>query len=101
MTKRKFKESPIRQGEDEALRYQIDITPWDSGLQSTGLQVVVKTKSGTVYPNGTSGNPSVSGSVITTSTIQNLSNNHTYRLEVLFNANSGLWEAWGELIGEP
>lgn len=104
-TKRMFRETKT-QGEDEAIAYQIDVSPW--GTSPTGVSVTVfdvtdkATKADwtdvttTVMPTNT---PSVVGNMITLSKLRNLTDAHVYRLEVKFTvAELGDCEAYGFVV---
>lgn len=94
--RREFQESPIRQGIDEEVAYSFPTTPW--GSDPTNVSVVVKDRSQdyadvtlTVMP----GSPSVSGDDITLPALKNLTEHHTYRVEVKFTIDGNVFEAWG------
>jgi hypothetical protein len=96
---RQFKESPILQGVDEKIAYQLTTTPWGS---SPGSVTVVLKDAESVDVSATclSGSASVSGNVITTPLVQSLVAGQAYRLEIKFTCGSNVFEAWGEIRGE-
>ena len=90
---RRIRESPLFQGEDEEIVYCLTTTPW--GSTPTNVSVVVKDVDGTdVTSSVTSGISAVSGDVISTPTIQDLTANTEYRLEIRFTVSGNVMEAW-------
>ena len=94
-------ESPLVQGQDEAVPYRLDTTPW--GGTPTDPTVVVKNGNGSevtvdVMPTNS---PTVSGNFITLSKLQSLKVGRPYRLEIKWTgANGEDWEAFAEFEGE-
>lgn len=93
--KRKFKQSPMPQGVEEQVAYDLTTTPW--GGTPTNPTVVVKQNGRDVTAEVTDGSTSILGDVITTPLIKNLSADKTYRLEIKFAISGNLFEAWGEI----
>ena len=96
---RQAKESPLYQGEDEEIVYSLTTTPWES--DPTAASTVVKDSTGTdVTDLVTSGVTSISGDVIKTPTIKNLTADEEYRLEIKFTAAGNIFEAWAIIKGQ-
>lgn len=95
MSIREAVESPLEQGVDEEIQYQITTTPW--GASPTAITVVVKDDSddsdvtATVMPTNS---PSVAADVITLSPLMSLTAKTHYRVEVEFTAGGLVWEAY-------
>ena len=92
---RKVKESPLYQGADEQIIYTLTTTPW--GSTPTSQTMVVKDVSADladVTATVTTGSMSVSGDVITLSTIKSLTAGSKYRVEVKFTAGGSIWEPY-------
>lgn len=97
-TVRRIKQSPIYQGENEAVYYTLSTTEW--GGSPSAISVVVKLDGDDVSGNILTGSASVADDVITLPKISGLTNGSHYRLEVKFTAGSNVIEAWSELIGQ-
>jgi hypothetical protein len=96
---RQFKESPIYQGTDEQIAYQLTVTPWGSSPSS--VTVTLKNAQGVdVSAACLSGSASISGNVITTPKVISLVAGEKYRLEIKFTISGNVMEAWGEIWGE-
>jgi hypothetical protein len=96
---RKVKESPLYQGVDEQIAYQLTTTPWGSSPGS--VAVTLKDAEGVdMSATCLSGSASVSGDVITTPTVKSLIAGQKYRLEVKFTVSGNIVEAWTEIWGE-
>jgi len=96
---RRITESPLYQGEDERIAYTLTTTPWAS--DPTSPVVTVKDSGGTdVTADVTSGSASVTGDVITTPIICDLTAAAQYRLEIKFTSADNVLEAWADLRGE-
>jgi hypothetical protein len=95
MSIREVKESPLEQGVDEEIQYQLTTTPW--GSSPTSVSVVVKDDSdgaditATVMPVNS---PSVAGDVITLSPLKSLTAGDNYRVEIKFTAGGNVWETY-------
>ena len=99
---REINESGIGQGQDEALVYTLDVSPW--GSAPTGVQVKVYDITGGSYTDESatmlSGAASVTGDEITLPELSGVEANHNYRLEVKFTIGSNTFEAWCRIKGE-
>ena len=81
-TKRSVVESPVHQGIDEGVPYQVTVTPWGAAPTTCTVSVEervvgVWTNMTTAYTTGSAG---VLGDVITSPVIMNGSEGHTTRL---------------------
>ena len=106
MTNRRFKESPVPQGEDEIITYLLTTTPW--GSSPTNINVVVFDVTGaedsTDWTNVTStvmpvNSPSAVGDVITLSPLKLLTDGHIYRIEINFKCGANTFETYGLIVG--
>jgi len=98
-SKREFTNSPVFQGEDEELAYEVDTSEWE-GYTSDATNVL-KDKDGTdVSDTKLDGAPSAVGDVITTSVVKDLEAGMKYRLEVMWIHLGNVFEGWGYIIGE-
>lgn len=96
---RKFKESPLWQGEDESIAYDIDVSPWGSSPASP--VVTVKDSAGAdVTEDVCSGSATANSNTITTPVISGLTAGTTYRLEIQFTIDGNTLEVFGDLIGQ-
>lgn len=96
---RRIRESPIYQGVDERLAYNLTTTPWVAAPTSPVL--VIKDSSGTdVTATYATGSSTVSGDVITTARIISLVAGVQYRMEIKWTVGSNVYEAWAELYGQ-
>jgi hypothetical protein len=100
MSDRKFKESPLKMGEDEIIAFALTVPPtWGSSPASPTN--VLKNEAGTdVSSSNLEGDPSVSGSVITTSKVKSLTDGQRYRLEVKWTDTGNTLEAFAWIIAE-
>lgn len=96
MTNRTIKESPLSQGEDEIIVYELTTTPWGSSPVAQSVVVFDITDPGawedvtaTVMPVNS---PSVAGDVITLSPLRDLTDGHRYRLEIRFSSGGNTFE---------
>jgi len=92
---REVVQSPLYQGADEQIIYTLTTTPW--GSTPTSQTMVVKDVSADladVTATVTTGSMSVSGDVITLSTIKSLTAGSKYRVEVKFTAGGSIWEPY-------
>jgi hypothetical protein len=99
-SKREVVESPIYQGEDEALAYSVTTTPWGSSPSSVTVALKTLPEMKDVSSINLSGSASVVGDVITTPTVSNLQAGKRYRLEVKFTTSGQVWECWCEITGD-
>lgn len=86
-SKREAIESPLEQGEDERIPYQITTTPWGSSPSSVTITLKRVDPDGTmsdVTSTNLTGSSSVAGDVITTPTVYGLTADTKYRLEYKF-----------------
>lgn len=95
---RQIEQSPIYQGEDEAVYYTLDTADW--GGSPSSVSVVVKLAGEDVSGDILTGSPSVADDVITMPKVANVTNGSHYRLEIKFTTLSNVVEAWSELIGQ-
>lgn len=96
---RAFRESPWEQGEDEAIAYTVDTTPWGGGSGSPA--VVVKLGGNDVTGEKTDGAASGNGDTVTTPVIRNLVAGEKYRVEVTWTTSGGqVVEAYGYIDGK-
>ena len=99
MSIRKVDESPITQGTDEQIAYNIDTTPW--GGYDSGAACIIKNGSGAdVSETHLSGSVSVNGNIITTPKVISLVPEVKYRLEVAWVKSANKFECYCEFIGE-
>jgi hypothetical protein len=103
LASRSCNESPLAQGEDEVLAYDLTTTPWVSSPTSPVVKLYevvdefTRTdKSATML----SGSASVSGDVITTPLVTGLTAGTLYRLEIKWTVGSKVYEAWALITAE-
>jgi len=91
-------ESPLSQGVDESISYQITTTPWGSSPSSIVCTVYDVTGGGytslvltTIMPTNT---PTALGDVITLSPLTALTNGTFYRVEVKFTCGGAVYETF-------
>lgn len=101
-TSRQIDQSPLWQGEDEEIAYDIDTAAWGGG--PTNEDVKLYTFDGDSYTDvsgvNLSGAASVAGDVITTPTVKSLTAGTTYRLEVQFDSGGDTYEAFAYIVGQ-
>lgn len=96
---RRIVESPLYQGVDEQVAYQLTVTPW--GSSPTSIAVVLKDATGTdVSSTKLSGSATANGDVITTPKVISLVDGSQYRLEIKFTCSGNIFEAWVDIIGQ-
>jgi hypothetical protein len=99
---REVNESGLGQGQDEALVYTLNVSPW--GSAPTGVQVKIYDITGGAYTDTSStmltGAASVADDDITLPELSGLVANHNYRLEVKFTIGDNTFEAWCLIKGE-
>lgn len=97
ITIREIRESPVEQGSDESITYNLITTPW--GGSPTSPSVKVYELDGGVLTDVTAtvctGTASVVGDKITLPAIDDLKIGKTYRVEVLWTKGVSQFEAWG------
>lgn len=96
---REFKESPLVQGEDEIVAYDLTTTPW-GGSPASSAAVIKDPKGRDVSATCLAGSASEAGDVITTPLVQNLTSGIRYRLEVQWTSGGNTLEAFGFIDGE-
>lgn len=105
--KREVKESPLTQGKDETVSYELTTTPWGSSPSSPVVTIIDVTNGGytaltpaqmaVVMPVN---NPTVAGDVITLSPLLGLTVGKSYRVEVQFTTGGQVLEPYFIVIGE-
>lgn len=92
----------LKVGEDESIAYGLDVSAWGSG--PTGVEVkaydITDNARTDVSLSVLSGSPSVAGDIITLPKIENLSDGHTYRVEIKFSLSGNTFEPFMVVIGE-
>lgn len=97
---RKFKESPMEQGEDEKFAYKLDTSNWPGTGDPTSPVVVIKDADlEDVSGTHLSGSTSVSGDIITTPLVVVLVPTVTYRFEIKWVKSGNTLEAYGPITG--
>ncbi len=91
---REIIESPLPMGENEAIAWQITITPWGDD-PTTPVFVITDVSNGNVDVTATvaTGSPTISGNVFTTPSIATLTKNRRYRMAGKFVVD-GNTEEW-------
>lgn len=100
--RREIKESPMPQGVDEEISYQLTTTPWGSTPSSISVTVYNITSgktdvTSTVMPTNS---PSPSGDVITLSKLKLLDAGNTYRVEIRFTCSGNVFETFAIVHGQ-
>jgi hypothetical protein len=98
IVKRRFKESPWEQGEDERIHYTLDTTPWGAteSLLPVNPVTTIKDEDGEdVSDEHLEGDSTVDGTVVTTPLVVGLIRDLDYRIEVLFDLGFDTYEAYG------
>lgn len=93
---REVKESPLLQGADEQIAYQLTTTPWGStpsGVAVTCFDITTGARTD-VSSTNLSGSATVLGDVITCPILKSLTAGNTYRVEVKFTSGGNVWEAY-------
>ena len=90
------------QGEDEEIAYTVDTATY--GGTPTAVAVKLYSFDGRAYTDVSttclSGAASVVSDTITTPTVEALTPNVMYRMEVKFTSGGNIYEPWGWIIGE-
>lgn len=95
---RRFRESPIEQGKDERVAYEISTTPW--GGTPSSVVVVIYDDAGTdVSATKLSGSATTDGDDIITPFVISPVDGTEYRLEVKFTSGGNVFEAFGFIRG--
>ena len=97
---RKIQESPLYQGVDEEIKYNLKTTPWGSSPSSPSAVIKKLPSNEDVSSTCLSGSASASGDVITLPTVKSLSAGVLYRLEVKFTIGGNVMEAWVKIVGQ-
>lgn len=99
---REIKESPLLQGADEIIAYQLITTPWGSTPSSVEVKCFDVTAGARedVTSTNLSGSASVNGDTITCPLLQTLTAGKTYRLEIKFVISGNTFEAYAVIKAE-
>lgn len=98
-TDRRVVESPLFQGVDERIAYELTTTPWGSDPSSPAA--VLKDADGTdVTSTYMTGSASASGDVITTPVVHSLVDGERYRLEIKFTISGNVLETWAWIFAQ-
>ena len=98
-TPRQVKESPLFQGKNEVIAYELTTTPW--GGTPADVAVSLFDQDGTdVSSTKLSGSNSVDTDVITTKLVSGLSAGAWYRLEIQWTYSGNTLEAYAIIYGE-
>ena len=91
---REVKESPLKQGVDEQIAYQLTTTPWGSTPATITVAAYDVSDNGRTLVTSTilSGTASATGDVITLPTVKSLTADKRYRIEVKFTAGGQIFE---------
>lgn len=90
-------ESPLEQGKDERVPYQLTTTPWGGTPSSVTVTLWLVSADGSlsdVSSTCLTGSSSVSGDVLTTPVVYSLTADSTYRLEMKFTTGSKIYEPY-------
>lgn len=93
-------ESPLVQGTDEQIVYQLTTTPWGASPSSITVKLYDKTAGTDVSSTCLSGSASAVGDVITTPVVKSLVADHKYRLEIKFTTVGNIMEAYTIIYGQ-
>jgi hypothetical protein len=101
-TTREVKESPLNQGADEIIAYQVTTTPWVSTPASPTVVAYDITDNARTDVSTTvlSGAASVSGDVITCPQLKSLTAGNVYRVEVKWTSGGNTWECFFNVQAE-
>ena len=98
MTSRQTDPGQFYQGVDEEIAYTVNTGNW--AVSPTAACVVAKLGGTDVSGSVLSGNPSISGSLITTGCLTSLSAGEDYRVEMKFAQDGQIWECFFFVTGE-
>lgn len=98
MTSRQTDPGQFYQGVDEELPKTVNVGKW--AASPTSACVVAKLDGTDVSGSVLSGNPSISGSLITTGCLTSLSAGEDYRVEMKFAQDGQVWECYFFVTGE-
>lgn len=95
---REVNESPLFQGANESLAYNLTVTPWGStptSITTTLYDITDAENPSDVTTAKTAGSASVAGDIITTKRLTSLVLGNTYKLTTRFtDSASNTWEAF-------
>ena len=94
MSVREVIESPLEQGVDEEIYYQVTTTPWGSSPTSVSTVAKDLTTGQPVTDTVLSGFEVVSSDVITLPKLSALTADHVYRIEVKFTVGGNVQELY-------
>jgi hypothetical protein len=95
--------SPLVQGDDEIIAYQVTTTPWGSSPGTISCKVFDITDGGrtdvttTVMPTNS---PTADGDIITLSPLKLLTAGKIYRVEVKFTCSGNVFECYKIIMAE-
>ena len=99
--KRKVVESPLQQGEDEAIAYILDTTNGAGSGAITNASDLIKDPFGNnVSTTYLTGSVAVSGAEITTRKVSGLVKDNRYRMEVKWDQNNNTFESYFHIDAE-
>lgn len=98
-TPRQIRESPVYQGCDEAVPYQVDITPWGADPTEVTVRCLDRALVD-ISDTALVGSVSVVGNVITTPRVTALQAGQEYRLEIGFTCGNKQLSCYARIIGE-
>lgn len=96
---RRVKESPLKQGVDEQIAYELTTTPWGSSPSSPSAAIYDSDRNN-VTTTCMTGSASANGDVITTPLVHSLKAGERYRMEIQFTVSGNVFEAWTYIDGE-
>ena len=100
---REISESPLYQGSDEQIAYQLTTTPWGSNPTNVICKIYyVKDGAFTDYSTSCFGatTATISGDIITTPSVKSLTSGDKYRFEIKFTAGGNIYEPWATIYGQ-
>lgn len=97
---REVKESPLAQGSDERIAYQLTTTPWGSSPSSVVVKLYTWPDKTDVSSTKLSGATSAVGDIITTPLVIALVAGTKYHLEIQWVSSGNTFEAFAEINGE-
>jgi hypothetical protein len=96
---REIKESPLFQGENEKVAYDLTTTPWGGSPANEDVKIF-DSDDNDVSSTKLSGSNSVSGDVITTKLVQSLVAGEWYRLKIQWTNSGNTFEAYTIIYAE-
>jgi hypothetical protein len=93
---REVNESPLVQGADEQIVYELTTTPWGSSPSAVAVKAFDVTSGSytDVTAAVTSGSASVADDIITLPAVKSLTAGNVYKIEVKFTCGVNTFEAW-------